>query len=120
MREPAAVAAAAKIDWSKVAEEKISGGLSRRVVQTDSFTLVYYTYPPGATFKLHKHPEAQLTYVIRGKIAFELKGEKTTLVAGDWLYVPGGVPHSARAGTAGPVVAINIFSPRRTDFPDAQ
>jgi len=109
-----------KIDWSKVREEVIGGGVSRRVVQTGSFTLVHYTYPPGATFKLHRHPEAQLTYVVRGQITFDVDGEKQALVPGDWLHIPGDKPHSARATSDDPVVALNIFSPPRTDFPDAK
>ena len=120
MSDPKAKAAAAKIDWSKIPEEKIAGGLSRRVAQTHDFTLVYYTYPPGATFKLHQHPEAQLTYVIRGQIAFDVDGERSSMVPGDWLYIPGGARHTARAGNREAVVAMNIFTPKRQNFPDAQ
>lgn len=108
---------AQKINWAKVPEERIPGGVIRRVVQTSGFTLVHYTYPPNATFKLHEHPEAQLTYVVRGRITFAVQGEESVLEPGDWLHIPGGLPHSARAGSAEAVVAMNIFSPPRTDFP---
>jgi len=120
MVEQAALAKAQKIDWSEVPEDRVSGGVLRRVVQTQTFTMVHYTYPPHATFKLHQHPEAQLTYVVRGQIVFDVDGEKQDLEPGDWLYIPGGAPHSAKAGSSGPVVAMNIFSPRRDDFPTGQ
>ena len=70
----------------------------RRVVQTGDFTLVRYAYPPGATFRRHAHPEAQLTGVIRGRITFALNGTEHVPGPGDWLYIPGGGSANGQAG----------------------
>mgnify|MGYP001821367712 CR=1 FL=1 len=78
MPDTRALKAATRIDWSRVREENVAGGLVRRVVQTGDFTLVHYTYPPRATFKRHEHPEAQLTYIIRGEITFALGNAQQT------------------------------------------
>ena len=82
------------------------------------FTIVQYTYYPGAVFPSHHHDPAQVTVILSGRIIFEIEGEAFTLDPGECLFVPGGVPHSARVPEdRGPVVSINVFHPPRKEHP---
>ncbi|HEX7914939.1 cupin domain-containing protein [Rudaea sp.] len=52
---------------------------------------------PGKTAPNHKHPGEEIIYVIEGTIEYGLEGKPpVTLTAGDVLFVPAGVVHSAK------------------------
>ena len=52
---------------------------------------------PGVTAPNHKHPGEEIIYVIEGTIEYRLEGQKPkTLNAGDVLFIPTGVVHSAK------------------------
>ncbi|GLQ89780.1 cupin domain-containing protein [Dyella flagellata] len=51
---------------------------------------------PGKTAPKHKHPGEEIIYVIEGSLEYRLEGHApVTLKAGDVLFVPTGVVHSA-------------------------
>jgi quercetin dioxygenase-like cupin family protein len=51
---------------------------------------------PGQTAPKHKHPGEEIIYVIEGTLEYRLEGKPpVTLKAGDVLFVPAGVVHSA-------------------------
>jgi quercetin dioxygenase-like cupin family protein len=56
---------------------------------------------PGVTAPKHRHPGEEIIYVLEGALQYQLEGQApVTLKAGDVLFVPAGVPHSAKnAGT---------------------
>ena len=52
---------------------------------------------PGVTAPKHKHPGEEIIYVIEGTIEYQLEGKPpVTLKAGDVLFIPLGIPHSAK------------------------
>lgn len=52
---------------------------------------------PGVTAPNHKHPGEEIIYVIEGTIEYRLQGRQpVTLKAGDVLFIPTGVVHSAK------------------------
>lgn len=52
---------------------------------------------PGKVAPNHKHPGEEIIYVIEGVIEYRLAGKPpATLKAGDVLFVPAGVVHSAK------------------------
>ena len=52
---------------------------------------------PGATVPWHRHPGEEVIYVVEGTLEYQLAGQKpVTLSAGDVLFVPAGVAHTAR------------------------
>lgn len=54
-------------------------------------------FVPGAQFPAHRHPGEEIIYVLEGTLEYELEGQPpVTLEAGDVLFVPTGVFHSAR------------------------
>jgi len=54
-------------------------------------------FPPGVAAPNHKHPGEEIIYVLEGTIEYQLEGKQpVTLKAGEVLFVPAGVPHSAK------------------------
>ena len=63
----------------------------REVVQT------VVSLAPGTVAPRHSHPGEEIIYVLTGIWVYQLDGQpEKTLKAGDVLYVPYGVVHSAR------------------------
>jgi quercetin dioxygenase-like cupin family protein len=51
----------------------------------------------GAFAVNHRHPGEEVAYVLQGKLEYKLEGrEAVTLKAGESLFIPDGVAHSAR------------------------
>ena len=61
-------------------------------------------FPTGAVAPRHFHPGEEIIYVLQGSIEYDIDGQPpATLKAGDVLFIPKGVIHSAKnvgAGTA--------------------
>ena len=57
---------------------------------------------PGVLAPKHTHPGEEIIYVLEGVLEYEVEGKPpVTLRAGDVLFIPAGVAHSARnVGTA--------------------
>lgn len=54
-------------------------------------------FAPGASFPAHRHPGEEIIYVLSGTLEYGVDGRPpATLRAGDVLFVPAGVFHSAR------------------------
>jgi quercetin dioxygenase-like cupin family protein len=52
---------------------------------------------PGKVAPNHRHPGEEIIYVVEGTIEYQLEGKPAvTLKAGDVLFVPKGVIHSAK------------------------
>lgn len=63
----------------------------REVVQ------VRIAFDPGAAFGRHRHPGEEIIFVISGLLEYQVEGQPpSTLKAGEVLFIPAGVIHSAR------------------------
>jgi quercetin dioxygenase-like cupin family protein len=52
---------------------------------------------PGMTAPNHRHPGEEIIYVLTGTLEYQLQGKPpVTLKAGDVLFVPAGIIHSAK------------------------
>lgn len=52
---------------------------------------------PGKTAPKHRHPGEEIVYVLEGQMQYQLEGKPpVTLKAGDVLFIPAGVPHTAK------------------------
>jgi gluconolactonase len=72
---------------------------------------------PGTEFPLHIHPEDQLTHTLRGTLqqgivekSFPFSGD-----AGNTVYLPSGMVHSAKMGDTG-AEQLDVFWPVRPDY----
>ena len=50
---------------------------------------------PGAAYPRHRHDYDECLWIIRGEITFTIDGQEHHLKAGDRLYLPAGIPHTA-------------------------
>ncbi|WP_455273547.1 cupin domain-containing protein [Rhizobium herbae] len=54
-------------------------------------------FNPGAFAVNHKHPGEEVAYVLEGTLEYQLEGrEPVMLKAGESLFIPSGVAHSAK------------------------
>ena len=65
--------------------------LGREAIQT------VVAIAPGVTAPRHSHPGEEIIYVLEGLLEYRLDGQlPVTLKAGDVLFIPAGVVHSAK------------------------
>lgn len=92
-------------------------GVVRRTMNSgERTTLAEITLDNGAVVPEHTHPHEQIGYVARGRVLFEVGGERRELSEGDSYLIPGNVPHRVTALTQ--AICIDIFSPVREEFLD--
>lgn len=73
-----------------------------------SFT--YFEVPPNAEFKKHRHKNEQITYVMKGKLFFEIDHTTYCLKKGDSILIPSGVVHRVWTTSTG-ATAIDSWTP---------
>ena len=71
-----------------------------------------YSFEPGASFPLHRHPEEQITLILEGSVELTVQGDTSILEAGGWSVVGGDVEHGITAGPEGARI-VAIIVPRR-------
>ena len=98
---------------------RIWEGIHARVVHGEQMTLGVVELDPGAVALEHSHPHEQLGIVLSGSARFTIGDETKELGAGDLYVIPGGVIHTAEAGPEG-VVVIDVFTPLREEWHDAE
>jgi quercetin dioxygenase-like cupin family protein len=52
-------------------------------------------FDSGYVAPMHTHPGEEIIYVLEGTLEYEIGGKKSTVKAGDVLFVPAGTPHTA-------------------------
>jgi quercetin dioxygenase-like cupin family protein len=69
----------------------------------------------GGGIGTHQHMHEQVTTIVRGSLELIVGGVRHVLCPGDFVVIPGDVPHSATALEDG-TLARDTFSPPREDF----
>jgi quercetin dioxygenase-like cupin family protein len=88
-------------------------GLRRRTFDSAGSTVNEYSFEPGASFPIHRHPEEQVTLILEGSVELAVEGDRSILEAGGWSVVGGDVEHGITAGPDGARI-LAIITPRRT------
>lgn len=108
----------AAIRWRAYDETKpiemFPGVVRRTLVSGDGQTLVRIELAEGAVVPVHTHPHEQAGTVVSGRIIFGIDGTDREVQAGGSYFVPGTVPHHARA--LEPSVLIEVFAPVREEY----
>ncbi|HBX53641.1 MAG: hypothetical protein A2275_10700 [Bacteroidetes bacterium RIFOXYA12_FULL_35_11] len=81
----------------------------------NNLNVLHWNMANGSEVKMHTHPQEQFGLVLKGGFEMIIGNEKKTLKAGDAYIVPANVPHSFVA--VGETEAIDVFTPRKEDFP---
>ena len=96
--------AAALIVASALAAHAQAPGVTRNDLQQHDLSIpgrealqTIVSIAPGVTAPRHWHPGEEIVYVLEGVLEYQLDGKPpVTLKAGDVLFVPAGVVHSAK------------------------
>jgi quercetin dioxygenase-like cupin family protein len=102
------------LDYADILPREIAPGFSARFVHTHGMTLARVSVRADAQLPTHAHPHEQLTTLLSGELELTVGSEVKVLRAGMVAFIPGGVPHSARAVTACEV--LDVFHPARDDY----
>jgi transcriptional regulator with XRE-family HTH domain len=77
---------------------------------------IYTTIEPGGRSngdEMITHPEnsEEFVWVVKGKVDFEIKGDKFTIEEGDTLYFDGNIPHRWKNTSQQPAEALFVWTP---------
>ena len=92
------------VAWAQIAAPASRSGVTRTDLQRHDLSVpgremiqVVVNLAPGVLAPRHSHPGEEIIYVLYGSLEYTLAGKPpVTLKAGDVLFVPAGVIHSAR------------------------
>jgi mannose-6-phosphate isomerase-like protein (cupin superfamily) len=107
-------------DWMDIVRDLEPGptlpaGMSRRGIVLGDVMLALHEAVPGLKGTPHRHPSAQITYMLKGKMRFSVDGEEQILSPGEFAYAPPNALHGIESLDED-VLALDIFSPPRADI----
>lgn len=79
----------------------------RACFEQQGYVTARYAYPAGTVFPAHAHDCDKLDGVLAGRLEIAAAGQRWILAAGDSLYLPAGLVHSARVLGAETVISID-------------
>ena len=92
-------------------------GVKRRIsTHSQTGMIVFYKIQPGVEFPRHNHPHAQFGLIIEGQGTFNVGDRVWKLKAGDGYYIPPGVYHELKTSGDKTFLAVDFFTPERTDM----
>jgi quercetin dioxygenase-like cupin family protein len=98
-----------------IAPKVLAPGVTAKIASGEKMMFSLVTLAPDAVVPAHSHPHEQMGMLVSGTMEFTV-GDETRALSGNELYfVPGGVPHAAKAGPGG-AVALDAFSPPREEY----
>jgi quercetin dioxygenase-like cupin family protein len=103
--------------WQELPEEKLKGGLTRKLITSERMMIAHVYFDKGDDVPRHAHENEQITYILEGALKFALgaNGEREVIVrAGEVLVIPSGLPHSALA--LEDTLDVDVFNPPRQDW----
>ena len=103
------------IDRQQCSHHRIFPGVDIFTVAGQQLMLSYVEFEPHAVVQPHSHPHEQMGLLLEGELEFTIGGQKHTVRPGQMWRIPGGVLHSAVAGSE-PVRALDVFHPVREDY----
>ena len=95
--------------------EPAEPGVTRKIFEPgSSIMMMEVRFEAGAEGYAHSHPHEQISYCLRGAVEFTVDGKKTTVRAGETIFIPGGATHGVKA--LEPSALLDSFTPLRDDL----
>lgn len=95
--------------------EAAEPGVKRKILPPgQSIMMMEVHFEQGAEGYEHSHPHEQLSYCLKGKLAFTIDGVVHVLQAGDSIAVPSHAVHGVKA--LEPSILLDAFTPLREDL----
>jgi mannose-6-phosphate isomerase-like protein (cupin superfamily) len=107
-------------NWMDIVKDLESGptlpaGMSRRGIILGEVMLALHEAVPNLKATPHRHPSAQITYMLEGKLRMTIDGKERVLSPGEFAYIPPNILHGIESLDQH-VLALDIFSPPRVDI----
>lgn len=83
----------------KIESREVIPGFKAKFVQSDNITLAYWEIKKGSILPEHKHPNEQISTVIKGNFKMKVEGKTKILHSGSVVVVPPSSMHSGEALT---------------------
>ena len=120
--QPGVVVNLSEIPWTPLTDP-VAGNSYRRAAALSQLLwgknaqISLVRMDPGSEFPLHIHPEDQLTHTVRGTLDQGVmdKSFAFSAAAGNTIYLPSGMVHSAKLGDMG-ADQLDVFWPVRPDY----
>jgi quercetin dioxygenase-like cupin family protein len=90
-------------------------GVTIHTAAGEKMMLSLVEFEPHAVVQPHSHPHEQMGLLLEGELTFVIGDERQVVRPGQMWRIPGGVVHSAIAGSE-PVKALDVFHPIREDY----
>jgi quercetin dioxygenase-like cupin family protein len=94
--------------------EMFPGVSRRRLAATDQLYQMAVDLAAGAVVPMHQHPHEQISYVVSGRLRFQLGDSQVEAGPGESVLIPGELPHAVWALTD--CLVVDTFSPCRTEY----
>lgn len=79
----------------------------RRKLEGLGYAVNRYLHPPGSVFDSHSHAVDKIDAVLSGQFRVTMGGESVVLRAGEWIYVPKNIEHTAEVVGDEPVLSLD-------------
>jgi quercetin dioxygenase-like cupin family protein len=103
-----------KSSWEKLPAEQLNHLISRQMLNGENATVARLLLKRGAIVPRHFHVSEQFSLILEGKLRFVFDDQEIVVGAGEILFIPANVPHSAVA--VEDTVDVDFFAPRREDW----
>lgn len=103
-----------KTSWKALEIEKMNDKLSRQMLSGENATISQLLMKKGAEVPRHSHVNEQYSWITSGALKFIFDDREIVVNAGEILFIPSNVAHSAVA--LEDTVDVDIFAPRREDW----
>jgi len=103
-----------KTSWAQLEPERMNDLITRQMVNGENATVSRLLLARGAVVPRHSHVSEQYSLIFSGALKFIFDDREVVVNAGEVLYIPGNVPHSAVA--LEDTVDLDFFAPRREDW----
>jgi len=100
--------------WEKMETERLSGTITRQMLNGEHSTVARIWLARGAIVPRHSHLSEQFSLILSGALKFVFDDKEVIVRAGEVLFIPSNVPHAAEA--LEDTVDLDVFSPRREDW----
>jgi quercetin dioxygenase-like cupin family protein len=103
-----------KSSWEQIEKEKMTDLITRQMVNGENATISRLLLAKGAVVPRHSHISEQYSLITAGALKFIFDDREVVVNAGEVLYIPANLPHSAVAMED--TVDLDFFAPRREDW----
>jgi quercetin dioxygenase-like cupin family protein len=95
--------------------ENAEPGVKRKIFQPgEGVMMMEVHFETGAEGYEHSHVHEQMSYCLKGKIAFRIDGKETIITQGETIYIPSNAKHGVTALEESAL--LDTFTPIRQDL----